>query len=109
MTAADIVVGHYSLKGSEFDYGLHRCELGMGLERPYWRLGLGTRLLSRAVQEAQNTETVDWLDLRVLSSNEPARRLYLINGFTEVNRTPDFCRIEGQSIADFLMSLYVGR
>ena len=101
------IVGHVSLTGASFGRGLHRCELGMGLERPYWRQGLGHRLLSTAVQQARSIPTVDWLDLRVLGSNGPAIALYLKHGFEEIARVPDFCRIEGRPEDDVLMTLRV--
>lgn len=101
------VVGHASLQGANFDRGLHRCELGMGLEHPYWRQGYGDKLLKAAITLARSIPTVDWLDLRVLGSNEPAVNLYRKHGFKEVSRIEDFCRIDGQPMADVVMSLRV--
>ncbi|MEM6710354.1 MAG: GNAT family N-acetyltransferase [Pseudomonadota bacterium] len=101
-------VGHAFLKGASFGYGQHRCELGMGLEQPYWRRGLGSRLLRWVVERAQAIATVDWLDLRVLGGNAPAIALYQRFGFEETARVPDFCRIQGDRIAEVRMSLWVG-
>ena len=105
---ADNVVGHLSLKGGKFDRGLHRCELGMGLEHPYRQQGLGTQLMTLAIGHAKATLGIDWLDLRVLSLNTPGIHLYLQHGFEEVSRIPDFCRIDGQAADDLFMSIWVG-
>lgn len=102
------VVGHLSLKGGRFDRGIHRCELGMGLEFGYWRLGLGAQLLKIAIEQAQSVATLDWLDLRAIHNNQPAINLYLKHGFAEVSRIPDFCRIDAQPVDDIFMSLWVG-
>ena len=101
------VVGHIALKGAKFDRGLHRCELMMGLEQPCWRQKLGTRLLKVVVEEASAVEHVEWLDLRVISLNQPAINLYTKHGFKEIARVPDFCRIEGLPVDDILMSINV--
>lgn len=101
------VVGHLSLKGSRFDRALHRTELGMGLEHPYRGLGLGSELVALAINKAKNMASVNWLDLHVLSCNEPGIGLYLKFGFQEVSRVPDFCRIDGEPMDDVFMSLDV--
>lgn len=103
------VVGHLDLKGSRFDRTLHRGEFGMGLEYAYWRQGLGKDLLEIAIELTTSIASIDWLDLHVLSCNEPAHRLYLRYGFREISRIPDFCRIEESPIDDIFMSLWVGR
>lgn len=104
---ASEVVGHLSIKGARFDRGLHRCELGMGLEFPYWRKGLGTQLLDLAIEEARSLSNVEYLDLRVISLNTPGINLYEKHGFSEVSRIEDFCRIDGQPVADILMTISV--
>ena len=108
LTASGAAVGHLSLKGAAFDRGLHRCELGMGLERPYVGRGLGTALIGRALDQARAIESVDWLDLRVLSGNEPGLRLYRKTGFVVVSWVRDFCRIDGVAMDNVQMSQWVG-
>ena len=106
---SDQIVGHLSLTGGRFDRGLHRCELGMGLEHPYWRRGLGTELLTEAIAYARQIPTVDWLDLRVIGINTPGLHLYRRMGFTEISRVPDFCRIDGAPVDDVFMSIRVDK
>ena len=46
------VVGHANLKGDSLKTGLHRCELGIGLERPYRAQGHGRSLMCAAIDYA---------------------------------------------------------
>ncbi len=105
--ASELVVGHLSLKSSKFDRGLHRCELGMGLEHPFRGQGLGSKLMELAINEARSLDGVEYLDLRVISLNKPGIQLYTKFGFLEVSRTEDFARIDGEAVDDILMSIDV--
>lgn len=99
------VVGHVDLKGDGLRVGLHRCELGIGIERPYRRQGLGRRLMETAIEFARNAETLSWVDLRVFAHNAAGRALYRSLGFVEIGTIVDRFRIEGQKIDDVLMTL----
>ena len=102
------VVGHLSLDGYRYNRIAHRCLLGMGLEHHYWRRGLGSKLLQRAIDCAHSAEGIAWLDLRVLGCNGPALALYRKHGFQELSRVPDYARIDGLAIDDVFMTLSVG-
>ena len=99
------IVGYAELKGDEFRAGLHRCELGIGIERPYRRLGLGRQLLYTAIELARSSGTIEWIDLFVFGHNVAARALYRELGFEEAGTVTDRFRIGGRSIDDVIMSL----
>ena len=101
------VVAHVNLKGDGLATGLHRCELGIGIEEAYRSAGLGRRLMGTAIDFARHAPSLNWLDLRVFSHNTPARVLYISLGFKEVGTWFDRFRISGQSIDDILMTLNV--
>lgn len=103
------IVGHVELKGDGLSTGLHRCELGIGIERPYRRGGLGRRLMRSAIEFARGTETLAWIDLRVFAHNAAGRALYRELGFVEVGLLVDRFRIDGQTIDDVIMTLRVDR
>jgi ribosomal protein S18 acetylase RimI-like enzyme len=71
--------------------------LGMGVHRVWRRRGLGRRLLETAAQWARAETDIEWIDLEVLSENEPAIELYARAGFTTVARVADMLRIAGVS------------
>ena len=87
---------------------LHRCELGIGVERGWRGQGLGERLMQTAIRFTQEAESLKWLDLKHFAHNTEARALYDKLGFTEMGVLPDRFRIGEQSIDDILMTLRVG-
>jgi RimJ/RimL family protein N-acetyltransferase len=101
------IVGHVDLKGGQLKSTLHRCELGIGIERHARGVGLGRALMRHAIDYVQAIPGLDWLDLRTFGHNTPARALYQSLGFVEVGRVEDFIRIENERIDDVLMTLPV--
>jgi ribosomal protein S18 acetylase RimI-like enzyme len=97
------VVGHADLRAHPDAHTGHRCLLGMGVDRDHRRLGLARKLLAQATQWAIDQD-LRWLDLRVLSSNEPAVALYRAEGFQMQGGTPDMFRIDGQSLGYLFMA-----
>jgi ribosomal protein S18 acetylase RimI-like enzyme len=71
--------------------------LGMGVHRAYRRHGLGTRLVGTALDWARVDTGLKWIDLEVLSENQPAVALYLRSGFTMTARIADMLQIDGVS------------
>jgi RimJ/RimL family protein N-acetyltransferase len=101
----DGVVGHLDLKGAKLAVGLHRCLLGIAIERPHRGGGLGRRLMQAAIDFARGEPALEWIDLSVFSHNTGARALYQDLGFTELGEIEDKFRISGESITDVLMAL----
>jgi ribosomal protein S18 acetylase RimI-like enzyme len=101
------IVGHLDLQGSRLMSGLHRCELGIGIEKACRGQGLGRDLMQVGIDFARRQPMLDWLDLRVFSHNTRALALYRAMGFIEAGITTDLFRIGGDSIDDVLMTLDV--
>ncbi len=101
------IVGHVDLKGDGLRAGLHRCELGIGIERPFRGRGLGERLMEAAIGFARSAESLAWIDLRVFAHNTTGRALYKNLGFTQVGILTDRFRIQGTQIDDVFMTLNV--
>jgi GNAT superfamily N-acetyltransferase len=102
------VIGHVDLRAHPELHTGHRCLLGMGVGRVHRRIGIGRWLLAHAVQWAADAR-LRWIDLRVLSSNEPAVTLYRMEGFQMQGGTPDMFVVDGQSFGDLFMSKKVTR
>ena len=64
---------------------------------------------SAAVDWAQASGTLAWIDLEVLSVNAPARGLYARCGFVQTGEISDLFRIDGESLAYTAMSLALRR
>ena len=103
----DEVIGHVNLKGPGLRTILHRCELGIGIERYRRGGGLGRRLMAAALDFARAEPSIDWVDLMVMQTNTTARALYESLGFTHIGTYEDRFRIQGKSIGDVMMTLSV--
>lgn len=104
--SADIV-GHVDIRGSAIRSGLHRCTLGIGIEKPWRGRGLGLRLMQTAIEFTRDAPGLDWIDLGVFSNNPVAIALYRRLGFIEVGRREDLFRVRGEAITDIMMVLDV--
>jgi RimJ/RimL family protein N-acetyltransferase len=103
------IVGHVDLKGAGLRTVMHRCDLGIGIERAWRGGGLGRRLMLQAIEFCEQAPGIDHLDLRVFAHNAPARALYASLGFVEIGTYADWVRIGDASIDDVLMSRTVKR
>ncbi len=65
----------------------HRAELGIGVLKEYWGLGLGKALTRACIQCAKNAG-YDQLELNVVADNDRALSLYRSLGFEEFGRNP---------------------
>ncbi len=99
------VVGHVDLKGGGIKSVMHRCELGIGIERAFRAQGLGRRLMQAAIEFVAESDELDWIDLRVFAHNKNARALYRSLGFVEQATYADWIRINDESIDDVTMVL----
>ena len=102
------VRGHVKLKSDPMDAGRHRCELGMGIEEKWRGRGFGHELLARVKTLVQETEHLQWLDLKVMAENSAAIELYRTHGFQEVGRVADRFRIGRVVLDEVCMALYLG-
>ena len=97
------VCGHVDLRAHALPFSAHRCLLGMGVEREHRRIGVASRLLAHATQWA-STQGLRWIDLQVLSANEPAVALYRREGFLMQGGRPDMYVIDGVSLGELWMA-----
>jgi ribosomal protein S18 acetylase RimI-like enzyme len=91
------IAGHIDLRARPEPSARHRAMLGMGVHRAWRRRGLGMQLVDAAIGWAQGETGLQWIDLEVLSENQPAIELYLRAGFTMTARIEDMLQIDGVS------------
>ncbi|MGR6837932.1 GNAT family N-acetyltransferase [Aliivibrio wodanis] len=101
------ICGHIDLRHSGNEYGYHRVLLGMGVDTNYRKKGIGLNLIDTVVNFCMINQSIDWLDLNVLSCNLPAKSLYLKSGFQIIGECPDCYRIDGKSISEISMVMDV--
>lgn len=102
--ADDSILGHIDLRAYPDLYAEHRAIMGMGVHRDYRRRGLGSKLIETISTWALRETGIVWIDLWVLSGNEPAMRLYQSSEFVKVGEIQDMFRIDGESHAYTLMA-----
>jgi RimJ/RimL family protein N-acetyltransferase len=98
------IIGHVDLRAHPQRFTEHRCLLGMGVHRQHRKHGLGAALIAHAESWALFNTALEWIDLQVLSGNEPAIRLYVRSGFTKVGEVPEMFKVDGQFHSDTMMS-----
>ncbi|WP_093555314.1 GNAT family N-acetyltransferase [Pseudoduganella namucuonensis] len=108
-TGHDGILGHIDLRARGEGGTAHRALLGMGVHRLARRQGLGRVLVASALAWARSATALEWIDLEVLSVNEPARALYRQCGFRQTGEIEDMFRIDGERLAYTLMSLKLAR
>lgn len=91
------IAGHIDLRARPEPLARHRAMLGMGVHRAWRRRGLGAQLVATAIDWARRETGLAWIDLEVLSENQPAVALYLRSGFTTIARVADMVRIDDAS------------
>lgn len=65
----------------------HRADLGLGISKDYWGLGLGKALMNACIECAKEAGYTQ-LELNVVAENERAIALYKTFGFKEFGRNP---------------------
>ena len=65
----------------------HRASLGISIKKKAWGLGLGTILITRALEQAKENGFTQ-VELGVFADNDSAQRLYRKLGFEEMGRIP---------------------
>jgi ribosomal protein S18 acetylase RimI-like enzyme len=98
------LAGHIDLRAHAERFAAHRCLLGMGVDRDFRQSGLGRRLIEHAEQWALIDGAMEWIDLQVLSVNEPAIRLYHRSGFVKTGEVLEMFKIDGQAFSFTNMS-----
>ena len=97
--------GHIDLRHYGEEYKFHRVLLGMGVDSSLRKQGLGVELIKCVTEFCNESPSIDWLDLNVLSNNLPAKNLYLKCGFEVIGDVPGCYLIEGQSVSETMMTL----
>jgi len=98
------LVGSLSCTGGKRRATRHNADFGMSVA-PEWRnQRIGTALLSRLVEWAEDTEIIRRLELEVYAHNAPALHLYQKFGFAEEGRRQRGYFQHGRFIDGILMA-----
>ena len=82
------VVGSAGIEAIGSKYKVkHRAEMGIGIEKEYWGLGLGKAFMEACIECAKEAGYKQ-IELNVVAENERAIALYKNFGFKEFGRNP---------------------
>ena len=104
--ADGIIIGDASLSGSPRERIAHRASLGISVQKKYWNLGIGSRLISAIIEFAKSAD-IEIIELSVRSDNPAAIHLYEKFGFRVIGEFPGMLKVRGENVDGTLMNLYL--
>ena len=100
----DEVVGQLSLFVCNRARRKHTANFGMGVSSIHKRQGIGFKLLSSALDMADNWLNITRVELEVYVDNEPAIKLYKKLGFVIEGTSKNYAFKSGQYVDAFFMA-----
>lgn len=101
-----IIIGDALLSGSPRERIAHRASLGISVQKKYWNLGIGSRLISAIIEFAKSAD-IEIIELSVRSDNPAAIHLYEKFGFRVIGEFPGMLKVRGENVDGTLMNLYL--
>lgn len=100
----DRIVGNLGFFGSVGEFLKHNARLGMGIEKKFCGIGLGSVLLQHALNHAQKLK-FHRLELTVRAFNEAGIKLYEKIGFERVGILKDAAFIDGRYCDEYMCQI----
>lgn len=100
----EVIVGELSCRGFDRISLEHVTVLSMSVDIGYRSIGVGSLLMSRAVQWAKENPVISRVELYTFATNSIAQTLYEKFGFVEEGRRKKFVRFGDQYIDDLVMA-----
>lgn len=72
----DILVGVVYLYGGNRARNYHSCTLGIGVLKDYSNMGIGSNLISKAIDYAYNCDVIGKINIQVVKENKRAINFY---------------------------------
>ncbi|MGZ3794588.1 MAG: GNAT family N-acetyltransferase [Bdellovibrio sp.] len=102
------IVGNIGCFGMGGEFLKHNARIGMGLEKEYHNIGLGTAMLNYAIETARQNN-IHRLELTVRTYNEGGIALYEKVGFRKVGILKETAFIDGQFCDEYIYEMLVGK
>ena len=78
---------------------LHRCEIGLSIEKKYWDQQIGTRMIEALIELAQRVG-YEQMELEVFTDNERAIHVYKKMGFEIYGTRPNAMKLDDGTYQD---------
>jgi RimJ/RimL family protein N-acetyltransferase len=102
-TSDDAVIGFVALSQGVFERNRHACSLMTGVLREYWRQGMATALMEKALQWAEQ-RGVTRVELTVMEGNSAAKRFYERFGFATEGVKRQALMVDGAPVDEICMA-----
>lgn len=96
------VLGHLGLHGTSNPRRRHAALIGMAVKTTARRQGVGSALMSAAIELAEQWQAISRIELSVFTDNQAAQALYAKHDFKQEGLAKNFAFRNGQ-LADVLM------
>ncbi|MBL7554900.1 MAG: GNAT family N-acetyltransferase [Bdellovibrionaceae bacterium] len=103
----DKIIGNLGCFGMAGEFHKYNSRIGMGLEKEFHNLGLGTALLKYAVEISKKNK-IHRLELNVRTFNEPGISLYEKSGFNRVGILKEVAFIDGNFCDEYVYEMIIG-
>lgn len=97
------VVGDCSISFDSHLKSKHRANLGIGILKDYWNIGIGSLFFSEMIRLAKEKGEVEQLELSYVQGNERAKALYTKFGFKEVGTKPRAIKLKDGTYRDIVL------
>jgi len=104
----DDIAGQLSLSASVRPRRKHVATFGMGVSARYTRKGVGTKLLTAALELTDSWLMIKRIELQVYSDNEPAIKLYKKFGFKVEGECKQYAFKNGNFVDALIMARLIG-
>ncbi|WP_294674427.1 GNAT family protein [uncultured Fluviicola sp.] len=101
------LVANINVDGNQRKILRHTAVFGMGMHKEWQSCGLGTAILSAAIDWGRKNPELEILFLQVYADNEAGIALYRKMGFVEHGRIPNFFKQNGRYHDEISMHLSV--
>lgn len=94
------IIGNANFSGLQQKIMYHTARLGMGMLSAWRNLGVGSLLLSNAIQWAKSNSPLEILYLEVYANNEGGLALYKKYGFIESGKRKEIFKVDDKTYID---------
>ena len=90
------MIAHIDLRSRDEPSTSHRALLGMGMNIDYRGQGIGSQLVEFVLDWASKQPLIKWVDLQVMSNNQPGVKLYQKMGFELQGKYEEMFYFDGE-------------
>lgn len=101
------IVGNLGLFGSVGDFLKHNARLGMGIEKKFCGIGLGSAMLEHAIEQSRRLN-IHRIELTVRTFNQTGINLYEKVGFKRVGLLKEAAFIDGRYCDEYMYQILLG-